>query len=120
MIGGDEAASRAPDHRHHHAVRPASGHLVLAHGAAARLRVPSHRTLLPRVLLRRGGSAAGLAGALGLAVAPRRGRAVIPTIIVFAYLAVVIYIGVFAFRRRGTSQNAEEYFLASRDRKSVG
>ena len=38
----------------------------------------------------------------------------IPAIIVFTYLAVVIYIGVFAFRRRGTSQNAEEYFLASR------
>ena len=33
--------------------------------------------------------------------------------IVFAYLAVVLYIGVFAFRRGGT-QGAEEYFLASR------
>jgi SSS family solute:Na+ symporter len=39
---------------------------------------------------------------------------VIPALIVFAYLGVVIYIGVFAFRRRETSQNAEEYFLASR------
>jgi SSS family solute:Na+ symporter len=38
----------------------------------------------------------------------------IPALIVFAYLAVVIYIGVFAFRKRGASQNAEEYFLASR------
>src|SRR5688500_18924972 len=38
----------------------------------------------------------------------------IPTLIVFAYLALVIYIGVFAFRRRGASQSAEEYFLASR------
>ncbi len=33
--------------------------------------------------------------------------------IVFAYLAVVLYIGVFAFRRGGP-QGAEEYFLASR------
>ena len=37
----------------------------------------------------------------------------IPALIVFAYLAVVIYIGVFAFRRGGR-QGAEEYFLASR------
>ena len=38
----------------------------------------------------------------------------IPALIVFAYLAVVIYIGVFAFRRPGGKQQAEEYFLASR------
>ena len=37
----------------------------------------------------------------------------IPTLIVFAYLAIVVYIGVFAFRRGG-AQGAEEYFLASR------
>jgi SSS family solute:Na+ symporter len=39
---------------------------------------------------------------------------VIPALIVFAYLALVIYIGVFAFRSRGGKQDAEEYFLASR------
>ena len=38
----------------------------------------------------------------------------IPALIVFAYLAVVVYIGVFAFRQRGAAQGAEEYFLASR------
>ncbi len=37
----------------------------------------------------------------------------IPTIVVFVYLAVVIYIGVFAFRRTG-KQGAENYFLANR------
>ena len=36
----------------------------------------------------------------------------IPTILVFLYLAVVLYIGVFAFRRGQTS--GEDYFLASR------
>jgi SSS family solute:Na+ symporter len=37
----------------------------------------------------------------------------IPTLVVFAYLAVALYIGVFAFRTsRGA--NAEEYFLAGR------
>ena len=38
----------------------------------------------------------------------------IPALIVFAYLAIVIYIGVFAFRRAAGKQRAEEYFLASR------
>ena len=38
----------------------------------------------------------------------------IPALIVFAYLAVVLYIGVFAFRNRSAAQGAEEYFLASR------
>jgi solute:Na+ symporter, SSS family len=36
----------------------------------------------------------------------------IPALIVFAYLALVLYIGIFAFRRRAGS--AEEYFLAGR------
>ncbi len=36
----------------------------------------------------------------------------IPTIVVFLYLAVVLYIGIFAFRRGKTS--GEDYFLASR------
>jgi SSS family solute:Na+ symporter len=38
---------------------------------------------------------------------------VIPALIVFAYLALVLYIGIFAFRRRGAG-SAEEYFLAGR------
>ena len=37
----------------------------------------------------------------------------IPALIVFAYLALVLYIGIFAFRRRGAG-SAEEYFLAGR------
>lgn len=37
----------------------------------------------------------------------------IPAIFVFVYLAVVIYIGVFAFRRGG-KENAEGFFLANR------
>jgi SSS family solute:Na+ symporter len=37
----------------------------------------------------------------------------ISTVVVLAYLAVVLYLGVFAFRTRRTS-NAEEYFLAGR------
>jgi SSS family solute:Na+ symporter len=36
----------------------------------------------------------------------------IPALIVFAYLALVLYIGIFAFRRKAGS--AEEYFLAGR------
>jgi solute:Na+ symporter, SSS family len=39
----------------------------------------------------------------------------IPALIVFLYLCVVFYIGVFAFRRsRGTARGAEDYFLAGR------
>ena len=37
----------------------------------------------------------------------------IPAVVVFAYLAVVLYIGIFAFRTSHTN-NAEEYFLAGR------
>jgi SSS family solute:Na+ symporter len=37
----------------------------------------------------------------------------IPAAVVFAYLAVVLYIGIFAFQSRRTSQ-AEEFFLAGR------
>jgi SSS family solute:Na+ symporter len=37
----------------------------------------------------------------------------IPAVIVFCYLAVVLYIGIFAFRHAGAS-NAEDYFLAGR------
>jgi SSS family solute:Na+ symporter len=39
---------------------------------------------------------------------------VLPTVIVFAYLAVVLYIGIFAFRHRGSHEGAEQYFLAGR------
>jgi len=35
-------------------------------------------------------------------------------LIVFAYLAIVVYIGVFAFRKKGESHDAEGYFLAGR------
>ncbi len=38
----------------------------------------------------------------------------LPTLIVVAYLAVVLYIGIFAFRRRGAHEGAEDYFLAGR------
>jgi SSS family solute:Na+ symporter len=38
----------------------------------------------------------------------------IPAIVVFIYLAVVVYIGVFAFRRSKGAHNAEDYFLANR------
>jgi SSS family solute:Na+ symporter len=39
---------------------------------------------------------------------------VAPTLIVFAYLAVVLYIGIFAFRHRGAHEGAEQFFLAGR------
>jgi SSS family solute:Na+ symporter len=39
---------------------------------------------------------------------------VIPAILVFIYLAIVLYIGIFAFRRGKGSEKAEDYFLASR------
>jgi solute:Na+ symporter, SSS family len=42
---------------------------------------------------------------------------VLPTFIVFAYLAAVLYIGIFAFRRREGREGAEQFFLAGR---SVG
>ncbi|HEY5404464.1 MAG TPA: sodium:solute symporter family protein [Pyrinomonadaceae bacterium] len=38
----------------------------------------------------------------------------IPAIFVFLYLAAVLYIGVFAFRKARGKQEAEDYFLASR------
>jgi SSS family solute:Na+ symporter len=38
----------------------------------------------------------------------------IPAVIVFAYLAVVLYIGIFAFRHRAGAERAEDYFLAGR------
>ena len=38
----------------------------------------------------------------------------IPALFVFTYLAVVLYVGIFAFRRSSRGQSAEDYFLASR------
>jgi len=38
----------------------------------------------------------------------------LPAAIVFLYLAVVVYIGVFAFRKASGKQEVEDYFLASR------
>jgi SSS family solute:Na+ symporter len=38
----------------------------------------------------------------------------IPAIVVFIYLAIVLYIGIFAFRRAGGREKAEDYFLANR------
>lgn len=38
----------------------------------------------------------------------------IPTAVAFAYLAIVLYIGVFAFRRAAHVQEAEDFFLAGR------
>jgi len=39
---------------------------------------------------------------------------VIPAVIVFSYLAIVVYIGVFAFRRAHGKEEVEDYFLANR------
>jgi SSS family solute:Na+ symporter len=39
---------------------------------------------------------------------------VIPAIVVFLYLAAVLYIGIFAFRKARGKEQAEDYFLASR------
>ena len=38
----------------------------------------------------------------------------IPALFVFGYLAVVLYIGIFAFRRSAHREEAEDYFLAGR------
>jgi solute:Na+ symporter, SSS family len=38
----------------------------------------------------------------------------IPALVVFLYLAIVVYIGVFAFRRSSGKEAAEDYFLAGR------
>ena len=38
----------------------------------------------------------------------------IPALFVFLYLAIVLYIGIFAFRRAKSKHEAEDYFLASR------
>jgi SSS family solute:Na+ symporter len=54
-------------------------------------------------------------GAVRLARASRQGQpALIPAIFVFVYLAIVLYIGIFAFRTSSGRGKAEEYFVASR------
>jgi SSS family solute:Na+ symporter len=43
----------------------------------------------------------------------------IPAIVVFAYLAIVVYIGIFAFRHAAGRNKAEDYFLAGRSLGTV-
>ena len=43
----------------------------------------------------------------------------IPALFVFTYLAVVLYVGIFAFRRSTSRQSAEDYFLANRSLGTV-
>jgi solute:Na+ symporter, SSS family len=38
----------------------------------------------------------------------------LPVLIVFLYLAAILYVGIFMFRRAGPASGAEEYFLAGR------
>ena len=38
----------------------------------------------------------------------------IPALVVFAYLGVVLYIGIFAFRKYERKPGAEEFFVAGR------
>jgi solute:Na+ symporter, SSS family len=48
-------------------------------------------------------------------VGPRETQELIPALIVFSYLAIVLYIGIFAFRHEGPGRGrAEDYFLAGR------
>jgi SSS family solute:Na+ symporter len=37
-----------------------------------------------------------------------------PAVVVFIYLAIVVYIGIFAFRHSAHRREAEDYFLAGR------
>ncbi|MBI3693618.1 MAG: hypothetical protein HY238_02090 [Acidobacteria bacterium] len=43
-----------------------------------------------------------------------QGDALIPALVVFCYLGVVFYIGIFAFRRSTGREGAEDFFLAGR------
>jgi len=42
------------------------------------------------------------------------GSSLLPTVVVLAYLAIVLYIGIFAFRRARPEHPAEDFFLAGR------
>src|SRR5688572_6411282 len=112
-------AARAPRLR---AVRAPPGLLVLADGAAPGARLPARGPGLPCPLLPGRFPAPLAAGGAGLARPPRaqcRRRPsprslLIPALFVFAYLAVVVYIGVFAFRKGAAREGTEDYFLAGR------
>src|SRR2546425_3787130 len=100
---------RAPDPGRPRRLRPAPGLLVLAERPPPRLRLRPHRPLLPRGLLGTGRPAHVAAGGPRLARpsggrgGAKRARAVpppyvgevhvIPALIVFSYLAIVVYIG---------------------------
>src|SRR5262245_53874437 len=85
--------------------------MVLAHGAPARLRLPANRLVLPHRI--RHCALAPVLASRNVSLA-RPSRRMIPAVVVFAYLAVVLYIGIFAFRKSGRASNAEDYFLAGR------
>ena len=97
---------KTSSHRARAVLRAAPGFLVLARGAAAGVRVHADRPLLPRGLH---GRCAGLLWVLVTFAWPEhleqlgepgqaRARSMIPTLVVFAYLAAALYIGIFAFR----------------------
>src|SRR5262245_7869584 len=99
-------------------VRAASGHLVLAHPGFGGLRHLARRALLSRRVHAGDFTSSLAADPAHLAFASRaRTRPtlskMIPAAVVFAYLAIVLYIGIFAFRTR-TSGHAEDFFLAGR------
>src|SRR5262249_30214788 len=95
-------------------LRAASGHLVLAHAESARVRLPADRPLLSRGVYRRDLDRPRVARTIALAVASRRRRfrIMIPAATIFAYLAIVLFIGI--SNRSTKDANAEGYFLASR------
>ena len=93
---------------HRRALRTAPGRLVLAHGASAAVWFPARRARVPRRVT--ASPSALLMWTLTKLAWPHhleddgcaRGGApaLIPAVLVFAYLAVVLYIGIFAFRHR--------------------
>src|SRR5260221_10829255 len=112
-----------PRHGRARSLRSPPGRLVLPDGAAASLRLCPHRPRLPRGLLRgllsphvapRGPGVARSSRRRRRARSPRHARPLIPALVVFLYLAIVVYIGVFAFRRSTGAKAAEDYFLAGR------
>src|SRR4249919_4013129 len=96
---------RTPRPRDARPLSAAPGRLVLAQRTPVPARLPAGRARLPRPLLPARVALDAAAGEARLARAARaRGRhsrrttppPVIPALIVFAYLGVVVYIGVFA------------------------
>src|SRR5947209_3881068 len=106
-----------PTHRRvHRAIPAASGLLVLARRLSDGLRIPPHRSVLSRLLHSGDQRPDVAAGEVRLALAPgsdsliRKGHpALIPAIFVFIYLAIVLYIGIFAFRTTQGREKAEEF-----------